>query len=163
MEPRIETLPEKQVAGMRIVMSFANNKTRELWQRFMPRRNEIENSVGTELYSLEVYPSGFFAPFDDKALFEKWAAVEVTDHDTLPPEMKPLTVPTGLYAVFLHQGPASAGPQTYGYIFQEWLPHSAYALDDRPHFAVMGEKYKGENPDSEEELWIPVKLKDGMP
>lgn len=161
MEPRIETLRQKRFAGMRVVMSFADNKTRPLWQRFMPRRREIENRVGTELYSLEVYPPGFFTPFDAQAQFEKWAAVEVTDHEAVPHEMKALTVPTGLYAVFLHQGPASEGPQAYGYIFQEWLPRSEYTLDNRPHFAVMGEKYKGEDPDSEEELWIPVRHKEG--
>jgi AraC family transcriptional regulator len=36
---------------------------------------------------------------------------------------------------------------------------SAYDLDNRPHFEILGEKYKNESPDSEEELWIPVKLK----
>jgi hypothetical protein len=30
-------------------------------------------------------------------------------------------------------------------------------LNKRPHFAKMGEKYKNEDPDSEEELWIPIK------
>lgn len=162
MEPRIETLKEKRLAGMRATMSFANNRTRELWQRFMPRRGEIENRVGTDLYSLEIYPPGFFEPFDEEAQFEKWAAVQVTDHDILPSEMKALTVPEGLYAVFLHQGPASEGPKTYGLIFQEWLPRSAYVLDDRPHFAVMGEEYKGEDPDSEEELWIPIWPRDSQ-
>lgn len=57
MQPRIETLPEKHFTGMRIVMSFAQNRTHELWQRFMPRRKEIENVVGSTLHSLEVYPS----------------------------------------------------------------------------------------------------------
>ena len=58
---------------------------------------------------------------------------------------------------FLHRGPASEGMKTYQYIFQTWLPVSGYRLDDRPHFAVMGEKYKKEDPDSEEEIWVPVK------
>jgi AraC family transcriptional regulator len=32
-------------------------------------------------------------------------------------------------------------------------------MDGRPYFALMGEKYKGEQPDSEEEFWVPVKPK----
>jgi len=65
----------------------------------------------------------------------------------------------GLYAVFLHHGPASEVSKTYQYIFGTWLPQSDYLIDDRPHFAIMGEKYKSDSPDSEEELWIPVKKK----
>jgi AraC family transcriptional regulator len=41
----------------------------------------------------------------------------------------------------------------------EWLPNSAYALDDRPHFEALGEQYKNNDPNSEEEIWIPIKPK----
>lgn len=40
-----------------------------------------------------------------------------------------------------------------------WLPASDYNLDNRPHFEVLGEKYKNNDPTSEEEIWIPIKLK----
>ena len=50
--------------------------------------------------------------------------------------------------------------KTYGFIFNDWLPSSKYVLDTRPHFAVMGSKYRNNDPDSEEELWIPVKVKE---
>jgi AraC family transcriptional regulator len=42
------------------------------------------------------------------------------------------------------------------YIFNTWLPKSGYQLDRRPHFEILGEKYKNNNPDSEEEIWIPI-------
>jgi AraC family transcriptional regulator len=29
-------------------------------------------------------------------------------------------------------------------------------LDDRPHFEVLGEKYKNNDPTSEKEIWIPI-------
>lgn len=137
-------------------MSFAENRTQELWQSFMPLRREIPNAAGTELYSLEVYPSDFFDEFHPDAVFEKWAAVEVTRLEKLPVDLEILTAPAGLYAVFLHRGPASEAIITYTYIFQTWLPASEYRLDNRPHFAVMGEKYKNDDPESEEEIWIPV-------
>jgi AraC family transcriptional regulator len=158
-EPRIEMLAEKKLVGKRMRMSFSGNKTFELWRSFMPRRKEIQNRIGTELYSAEVYPPQFFDRFDPEAEFEKWASVEVEDFDRVPDDMETLVFPSGLYAVFLHKGPASEGTRTYQYIFSTWLPHSAYQTDDRPHFAVMGEKYTNDDPDSEEEIWIPVKLK----
>lgn len=115
---RIATLPEKKLVGNRIQMSFTQNKTGELWQSFMPRRNEISNPVNTDLYSVELYPPQFFDPFDPNALYEKWAAIEVEDFHTVPKEMEMITIPSGLYAVFLHKGPASAGSITYNYIFE---------------------------------------------
>jgi len=141
-------------------MSFTKNRTYELWRSFMPRRKEIQNSVGTELYSIEVYPPLFYDNFNPDSEFEKWAAVEVSDFQTIPGEMETLTSPQGLYAVFVHKGPASEGPKTYQYIFTKWLPISDFQLDNRPHFAIMGEKYKSEDPGSEEELWIPIKPKE---
>lgn len=66
----------------------------------------------------------------------------------------------GLYAVFIHKGDASKAAQTFQYIFGTWLPNSAYVLDDRPHFEILGEKYKRDSPDSEEEVWIPIKKKE---
>lgn len=47
----------------------------------------------------------------------------------------------------------------FQYIFGTWLPASGYYLDNRPHFEILGHKYKNNDPDSEEEIWIPVKPK----
>jgi AraC family transcriptional regulator len=123
----------------------------------MPVRDQINNSVGSDLYSAEVYDRAFFKQFDPAREFEKWATVEVTDFSTVPDGMKPIVFPYGLYAVFLHRGPVSAALTTYRYIYQTWIPNSEYSLVDRPHFAIMGEKYQPESGDFEEEIWIPVK------
>ncbi len=138
-------------------MSFSNNQTHELWKSFMPSRREIKNNIGSDLYSVEVYEPLYFKNFNPEKEFDKWAVVEVTDFETVPEDMETLISPRGLYAVFLHKGAASKGPETYQYIFGTWLPASDFLLDNRPHFAVMGEKYKNDDPDSEEEVWIPVK------
>ena len=159
LQPRIEILAEKKLIGKCIKMSFDDNKTWELWRSFMPKRREIGNTIGTELYSIEVYGNHFFSNFNLETEFEKWAAVEVTDFETVPEEMETITLPCGLYAVFLHKGAASEGPETHQCIFETWLPESDFILDNRPHFAVMGEKYKNEDPDSEEEIWIPIRPK----
>jgi AraC family transcriptional regulator len=159
MVNRIETLAEKKLIGKHITMSYIENKTFELWCDFMPRRKEIKNSIDTDLYSLEVYPVGYFDNFKPADEFEKWAAIEVYDFDEIPPEMESLLIPSGLYAVFIHKGAATEAHKTYNAIFIEWLPNSPYTVDDRPHFAIMGRKYKKDNPESEEEIWIPIKNK----
>lgn len=159
MEARIETLKEKKLIGKYIEMSFAENNTFQLWSSFMPKRKSIENTVNSNLYSLEVFPENHFDNFNPNDRFQKWAAVEVSDFDNIPSEMETLLIPTGLYAVFIHKGLQTDGHKTYHSIFAEWLPNSEYKVDNRPHFAVMDEKYKKDDPNSEEEIWIPIKFK----
>lgn len=160
MKPIIKTIAPKILIGKRLSMSFADNKTFSLWNGFMPHRKQILNPVNHDLISMQVYPMGFnFEIFDANAEFDKWAAVEVSDINVVPDGMEMFPLSGGLYAVFMHYGPANQGERTFGYIFRSWLPASEYVLDDRPHFEVLGEKYKNNDPDSEEEIWIPIKPK----
>jgi AraC family transcriptional regulator len=158
MNQRIEVLTEKKLIGKRMTMSFANNKTFELWRNFMPRRKEIKNSTAADLYSMQIYAPNYFENFNAAREFEKWAAIEVTDFETVPTDMETFTLKSGLYAVFLYKGAASASAETFQYILGTWLPASEYTLDNRPHFEILGEKYKNEDSSSEEEIWIPIKL-----
>ncbi len=156
LQHRIETMPQKKLLGMRVIMSLAQNKTYELWHGFMPRRKEIMNIVGADLYSLRIYDAGYFSSFKPAATFEKWAAVEVSDFDHIPAGMETCILPQGLYAVFSYVGAASAAGPVYQHIYTVWLPASGYRLDTRPHLDIMGEKYKREDPMSEEDIWIPI-------
>jgi AraC family transcriptional regulator len=157
MEAKIKNLSEKKLIGKRMAMSFSGNRTGDLWRSFMPQRKEIKNNIGTELYSIQNYGPSYFVKFDPDAVFEKWAAIEVTDFDMVPDEMETLVLPKGLYAVFLYKGAASEAGPTFQYIIGTWLPASEYELDNRPHFEILGEKYRNEDPASEEEIWIPIK------
>lgn len=159
MQHRIDSINEKRLVGKCMRMSLVENRTGELWRSFMPERRLITNAIGTDLYSMQVYPVGYFKAFDPAAIFEKWAVAEVGDNGDVPDGMQSITLPGGLYAVFLHKGPASKGAESFAYIFGTWIPASEYEIDERPHFEVLGEKYKNEDPASEEEIWIPVKRK----
>ncbi|MFV5703163.1 GyrI-like domain-containing protein [Flavobacterium sp. XS2P12] len=159
MNPRIETLPETKLIGKRITLSLSNNKTAELWKSFMPRRKEIKNNIDTDLYSIQKYDASYFNTFNPNTEFEKWAAVAVTDFNEIPEAMEPITLVGGLYAVFVHKGDVTTASKTFQYIFGTWLPNSEYVLDDRLHFELLGEKYKNNDPNSEEEIWIPIQLK----
>ena len=108
---------------------------------------------------MQIYSPGFFDHFSPEAEFEKWAAAEVEDFTMVPEGMEHVTLPEGMYAVFLYKGAASEAASTYRYIMGTWLEESDFILDHRPHFEILGEKYKNEDPSSEEEIWIPVKPK----
>ncbi|WKN45916.1 GyrI-like domain-containing protein [Tunicatimonas pelagia] len=160
MKSRIEIIEEIKLVGKKVRMSVANNQTQELWQGFMPNRATIKNTIGTALYSVEVYDNlDFFEQFSPTQEFDKWAAVQVRNYESVSEDMEQLMIPAGLYAVFLYQGKASEAITAYQYIYGNWIPNSDYNLDDRPHFALMGEKYKNDDPTSEEEFWIPVVAK----
>ena len=155
MEPKIQIFPETKFIGINSVISFSDYRMGELWGNFMPRRNEIQNTVGIELFNIQINPDNF--DFNPKTEFVKWAVVPVTDFNSIPEGMQSLLVKEGLYVVFNHVGDAVKARETFGYIFGVWLPSSEYELDNRPHFEILGEKYKNNAPDSEEEIWIPIK------
>ena len=54
----------------------------------MPRRKEIQNVVGTELYNIQVNPENF--DFSPTTPFVKWASVAVSDFDMVPDGMETL-------------------------------------------------------------------------
>lgn len=158
MEPRIEFSSKKKFIGKRLTMSFADNKTSGLWKSFIGRQGEIINKLSSDLISLQVYPPNHFMHFNPNDKFEKWAAVEVSDFDNVPVDLDTFILTEGLYAVFEYKG-LSTDYSIFRYIFSEWLPGSDYLLDDRPHFEVLGTRYRNNDPSSEEEIWIPVKEK----
>ena len=125
----------------------------------MREKQNIGDTIGSERYSVQLYGKGYFDKFDPANLFEKWAAVEVPADAQLPNGMERLTLPGGLYAVFHYQG-SSTETAIFNYIFTEWLPASGYELDDHPHFEVLGEKYKNADSTSEEDIWIPIRIKE---
>ena len=160
-EPGIEFLQEKKLIGVQMKMSIADHKTTELWRSFMPRRKEIKNNLNTDLISMQIYGKSFdFQNFNIHIPLDKWAAIEVSDFAYLPDRMEAYTLPSGLYAVFLYKGAANDASETFRFIFERWLPQSGYVIDNRPHFEILGEKYKHDDPSSEEEIWIPVKPKE---
>jgi AraC family transcriptional regulator len=159
MTARIETIQEKKLVGMRMLMCHGKYRMGELWGRFMPRRKEIAGQLTNDLISLAVYAPGHFTRFNPDREFERWATVEVSDFDEVPNQMETIRWPGGLYAVFHYAGSAAGISGFYQEIYGVWLPGSGYVLDERPHAEVMGEKYSNNDPASEETIWIPIKPK----
>ncbi|TBW29298.1 GyrI-like domain-containing protein [Gramella sp. KN1008] len=160
-QPEIKEIEEKKLVGIKVSTTLADDKTSLLWKRFMQSRDAIKNNKNEDLYSVQIYGEKFMKEeFDSQSVFEKWAAMETEDHSFIPKGLQKLELPAGLYAVFIHHGTANEFAETAKFIFEDWLPSSQYVLDNRPHFEVLGEEYKGpDNPDSMERIWIPVKEK----
>ncbi|NMM47531.1 GyrI-like domain-containing protein [Marinigracilibium pacificum] len=156
MTAEIKKLSESILVGINLPMSLTNNQTGKLWSAFEPLVKSIPNRKSSEKISLQIYPDDYFSSFNPNTEFIKWAGVLVNKNSNIPENLNTLIIPEGAYAVFNYLGPAN-NPQIFQYIFTEWLPNSGYQLDNRPHFEVLGEKYSNTSPDSEEEIWIPIK------
>lgn len=160
MQPRIISIPSKKLVGRKLRMSISANRTIELWQFLMPRRNHILNKLNSDLFLVQVFDQDLdFKDFTTETEFEKWAAIEVSEYWEVPEGMETLNIPEGLYAVFDYKGAANNFAPMFHYIFGIWIPTSGYEVDKRPHFDVLGEKYKGNDANSEEEIWVSIKLK----
>lgn len=162
LSPRIETLHEKKLIGRHLRMSLADNMTHALWRSFKPRINEVTNTIGSELYSLQWFDTDYFPNFNPSNTFDKVAAIEVSDFAFVPEGLETFIIPSGLYAVFLYRGSSRGGNDVFQYIFGSWLPASNYILDNRPHFEILGAKYRNDDVDSEEEIWIPIATKNPL-
>lgn len=155
--PEIKTIAAKVLVGEMRLMTFENNQTPLLWQSFMPKRNLIKNTISDDLFSVQILSK--FEPPSPKSEFQKWACREVESFDQVPDGMQVLEIPIGLYAVFNFKGSDTEGYKVFQWIFEDWLPYSTYEFDNRPQFEILTEKYKRNSPDSEEDIYIPIKLK----
>lgn len=156
--PEISLIEGKRLGGLSMPMSYANNRTRELWQSFMPQKMRLPGWAAREMYSLQVYPPGYRLMETDPAVeFVKWAAVALGAEEALPSGLSELWLPGGEYAVFLHEGPAAAFIKTFQGIFLDWLPASGYNVDERPHFELLQPGYRPDDPRATEQIFIPVK------
>lgn len=121
----------------------------------MPERHQIQDRIGTNVYSVQRYPEKYFEEFNLGRFFEKWAAVEVPDGAVVPEGFNALTIESGLYAIFEHKGTVG-NLEAIQYIYEQWLPRSGYTLADRPHFERLPEDYKEQGDQAHETIYIPV-------
>lgn len=151
-----------QIIGMHAIMSYTNYNAAMVWQRFMPRLKEVSHTLNRDLYSIQVFSKSYWEKFNPSATFTKWVGVPVSQIDRVPIDMDVMIIPAGRYAVFTFVGNEQMAPAFFEKIYSEWLLNSIYDLDDRPHFEILGTKYKRSDPTSEETVWIPIKLKNNV-
>lgn len=156
LNPEIKWFPSKCLMGLKMEMSLTENKTGNLWKEFMTLLNAAEKNARPDLYSLQIYSPNYFKNFNPSQTFMKWALVEETASHIQNSSFEKFHLQEGVYAVFEHKGHDTS---VFQRIYAEWLPQSAYVLDDRPHFELLGEKYNLNDSESEEQIFIPVRQK----
>lgn len=159
IEIKLKNVDAKHMAGMHIDTSPANSNAHQIWSAFMPKRMTIAGPEDDVFYSIQDYPADYpWEAFDPMATFTTWAAKEVNNNSNLPEGFSPTILKGGLYAVWTHTGTAATISNDIMYFFTKWLPNSGYMLDkSRKHFEALGKEYLGpENPDSKEEVFIPI-------
>ena len=79
MEAKIVDFKEKTLVGQSLQMSLADNKTPQLWRSFMPNKSLVKDTIGTDLYSIQVYDKDLdFRDFTPHTIFTKHTKIEVS-------------------------------------------------------------------------------------
>ena len=128
---------------------------KEQWASFMGDFGKIEGQVGFAAYGVCHSFGGGRAGSSEPALMDYLVGVEVKDAGQVPGYLYTLTIPKRKTAVFLHEGDIAGLPQTWGKIFDEWLPAAKLEVAQGPQFEVYGEDFN--NGDDRIEIFIPVK------
>ena len=159
MDPEIIIFPKTALVGISLEMTMAKDLTHKLWSTFMPVAHPLRKGDSLELFSVQDFGDLiFFKQYDPNLPFTKYAMIRPGDLEQIPEDFESLIIPEGKYAKFTYRGkPSDAGP-FFQAIYGNWLPKSGYKLENRPHLAIMGKKYLGEDPDSEEDIYIPVTI-----
>jgi len=160
LEPTILTEPKRKLIGIHCQTSLVQNNIPMLWQVFMRRQHEIDDSLDNGRFGISGYKEFDPTLFSANAMIDKWAAVEVSAVDRIPQDMVTYELSGGTYARFIHRGGKRNIQVSFEYIYSTWLPNSIYEIDNRDHFEHYPQGYKGpENPDSELSIFLPIKLK----
>lgn len=158
IDPEIRQASEIKLIGISKQVRINDPATVEIWKSFVPRRDEVKNRVDQNLYSVHIYDHDFKPEnVTPQTIVTRYASVQVDSFSNIPDGMETLTIPAGVWAVFTFKGTPQQFPETWMQFMFEWLPSSSYQLDSRPHFEMLGNKYKHNDPESEEEVWIPVR------
>ena len=149
MEIKIETKEAFTVVGLNYHGKNENNEIAGMWQKFLPRFQEIPNLV-------EPYQSyGVCGNVEEDGRFRYLAGFGVSEVDDLPEGMEDWTVPEQTYAVFPCE--LSTIHEAYQYAFDTWLPESEYRHE---HKGIDFELYTEEfDPATGEEamyIYVPV-------
>ena len=157
--PIILTLESINLIGHALEMSLIDDRTQELFSKFMPNIKQIYTTKKTDVYEVLIYDANYLKKINPEKTFTKWACVKAVHCKLVTTSMESLTIPKGLYAVFNYKGVAKNFGMFMQSIYTTWQPNSAYIIDNRPHFNVLGGQYKNNQPNSEERVYIPIKLK----
>lgn len=147
MEPTFTTKPAFTVVGM---LYRGRNETGQeipqLWDVFIPRRDEIKNRT-----DIAYGVMGNYDPATGE--FDYLAGFGVDRVDDIPEGMKRWDVPEQKYAVFTCT--LRTLRQTYDAIYRQWLPQSGHEHAGSVEFELYDEHFEGD--DSDMYIYVPIR------
>ena len=150
MQPQFVTKPAFTVVGLRIHTKPMTPEIPQLWDQFVPRIDEVQH------VSEPGVSYGLMDNFDQqRSVLDYMAGNPVEQVDDLPTGMTSWDVPANTYAVF--ETTLSTIGETFGAIYNAWLPTSGYQPAAGPYF----ERYPETFPDNPTlSIYIPVAKKE---
>jgi AraC family transcriptional regulator len=152
MQPQFVTKPAFTVVGMAIHTKPMTMDIPNLWQQFGPRMEEVKHLAE---------PGVSYGLMDnlnkDMSELDYMAGNPVEKVADLPAGMTFWDVPANTYAVFEATLPTIG--DTFGYIYNTWLPTSGYQQGAGPYFERYGETFNPDDPSSKLSIYIPVEKK----
>lgn len=157
LAPDIQQQPAMQLVGLPTdyygIDSEKNNlgqKLPPLWAKFLPRLEEIADTVPGVCYGV-VVPAG---PHTEALRY--LAGIEVRSLGALPPGMVAMEIPASTYARFTHRGPAQNVDATVNYIYSNWLLSADLPHTQGPDLEIYGAQYHPTSDDSVMHYAIPI-------
>lgn len=151
MQPTLIERPAFTVVGMQAIFREGEDGYAELWQRFIPRENEVTGRIDPVVsYGVCIPQAG--------GTLRYITGFEVGEDAFVPEGMTRFQVPAQRYAVFTHTGTAPQISATFQAIFDHLLAdHGLQAengIDLERYDARFDDPF---NPASQMELYIPIR------
>ena len=149
MQPQVVTKPAFTVVGLCIHTLAKAAEIPLLWDQFVPRMDEVQHLAEPHVsYGLMDHFNQEIGELDYMA---GNAVEQVID---LPAGMARWDLPANTYAVFETTLPNIG--ETFGTIYNSWLPTSGYQHAAAPYFERYGETFDPDDPTSKLSIYIPV-------
>lgn len=150
MEPKIVIRPAFTVVGVRYHGKNENNEIPQMWEAFGPRMHEVKQVINPQVcYGISDNMD------EDTHEFDYIAGCEVASAADIPEGMVSWVVPAGTYAIFTTTLPRVG--QTFQHAYHTWMPQSGYQGTGGPDFELYDEQFDPRDPQSEFDLYIPIK------
>ncbi|WP_010494456.1 MerR family transcriptional regulator [Paenibacillus elgii] len=150
MEPKLVKKAAFTVVGMEWNNKSSEGGIPQLWDRFVPREDEIQGKLQPDV-SYGVCIPGSNGDLSYIAGFE-------TTGEHLPNGMIKFTVPEQTYAVFTHTGSLRRLGETMELIYRKWLPLHSLEPSQGMDLEVYDERFtEPEDERTQIDLYIPVK------
>jgi len=127
-----------------------SNKLPDLWASFLPRIDEIKNTIRGICYG------AIKQVRENTDELEYYAVIEVSEINTLPQKMVSIEIPVSKYATFTHRGEVKFLDNTVNYIYSSWLLCSGLRHTSGMDLEIYGSQYDPISDSSVMHYAIPV-------